>query len=85
MSLGLFAAAWTTLDQSASALTNGALSLLGKLVCDQNMSKISRELTYLVLTESEWHMSRITADLDPDRAELTEYLCDSNLESLIGL
>lgn len=31
MSLGLFTAAWTTLDQSASALTNGTLSLLGKL------------------------------------------------------
>lgn len=42
-------------------------------------------MTYLVLTECEWHMSSITSDLDPDRAVLTEYLGDSNLESLIGL
>lgn len=34
MSLCLFAAAWTTLNQTATALTNGTLSLLRKLVYD---------------------------------------------------
>ena len=41
-------------------------------------------MTYAVLTERKWHVLGITADLDPDRAELTENLSDCNLKCLVG-
>ena len=85
MGFGLLGAAWATVDQASSALTNGALGVVDALNVVRLSAGKGAQSTYGVLAESEWHLFSITTDLDEDDAVLAENLGDGSLKSLLGL
>ena len=86
MSLCLLAAAWTTLDQTASALLDGALSILGSLKFGQQ--KLSLKMNIGGLTVY-WQKANallcVASNLDEDWTEFTEDLSDGHLKGLLIL
>lgn len=86
MCLGLFAATWTTFDQTTSAFLDGSLGMFLLLVIvSSKKKKYGLVATHSVLAKCERHMLAITANLDVDRTIFAEDLSYSHLKRVFIL